>query len=75
MPKRLVTRRVDDEQAGQLERILLEFGNHLALLLDHGDGHIRGTDLLRDAARLSVLRHESSVCSRERGGVCRQIRS
>ena len=47
--------RVNDEKAGQLERVLLELRDHLALLLYHGYRHVCRADLLRNSARLPVL--------------------
>lgn len=46
---------VDDEQAGNLELELVALAQVLGPRADVGARHIRGADLLRDAARLAVL--------------------
>ncbi len=55
LPEGLVAGRVNDEEAGQLERAFLKLRDHLALLLYHGYRHVCRADLLRNPARLSVL--------------------
>ncbi|EPE03432.1 hypothetical protein F503_07735 [Ophiostoma piceae UAMH 11346] len=53
--ERLVTGRVDDQQAGHLEverAVLVDDGR---LLLDGVDGEVRGADLLRDATSFALL--------------------
>ena len=54
-----MARGVDNEEAGQFERILLEFGDHFALLLYDGNRHVRRTNLLSDPARLPVLKKKA----------------
>ena len=49
----LVARRVDDQQARQLD--VVEALDHLALLPDYLDGDVGGADLLRDPPSLAVL--------------------
>ena len=53
--ERFVTRRVDDQQTGDLERLLRELMDHFGCLADGLDGYVGGAVLLRDAARLAVL--------------------
>ena len=57
-PKRfegLVARRVDNEEARYFEQVMENVAGHSGSLDDRLQRHIRGADLLRDAAGLVVL--------------------
>merc|ERR1719474_452224 len=56
----LVTRSVNDKEAGKPEGIFKEAMNHLTLLLDPSNGRVGGTDLLGDPTRLAILNTRSS---------------
>ena len=53
--ERFVAGSVDDEQTGDLQRQVVEFGHHFGLFFDGVDGDVGGADLLGDSTGLAVL--------------------